>query len=95
MKDPDTVYSHSPGIVARETGDEYVLVPVTNNIADMHSVYTLNNTAGFIWKLIDGERSVKDLVAELESGFEVDHETAVSDVEEFLEDLKDYLIINE
>ena len=93
MRDQDTVYRHSKGIVARETGDEYVLVPVTNNIADMHSVYTLNPTAGFIWRLIDGKRSVRDLVSELEAEFDVDHETAVSDIETFLEDLKDYLII--
>lgn len=95
MIDPDSVYKHSPGIVARETGDEYVLVPVTNNIADMHSVYTLNRTAGFIWRMIDGIRTVRDIITEFESEFDVDHETALSDLEAFLNDLNEYLIIEE
>ena len=95
MIDPDSIYKHSPGIVARETGDGYVLVPVTNNIADMHSVYTLNPSAGFLWRMIDGMRTVRDIISELELEFDVDHETALSDLEAFLNDMKDYLIIEE
>ncbi len=37
-----SVLSRSPSVVTRKTGNEYVLVPITNNIADMNSVYTLN-----------------------------------------------------
>jgi len=58
-----SILSHSPSIVTRKTGNEYVLVPVTNNIADMHSVYTLNETGAFIWEHIDGERSVEEIIA--------------------------------
>ena len=39
-----TILSHSKSIVTTKTGNEYVLVPVANNIADMNSVYTLNET---------------------------------------------------
>ena len=39
-----SILSHSPSVVTRKTGNEYVLVPVSNNIADMNSVYTLNET---------------------------------------------------
>ena len=43
-----SIFSHSPSMVTRKTGNEYVLVPVTNNIADMKYVYTLNETGAFI-----------------------------------------------
>ena len=32
---------------------------VANNIADMDSVYTLNESGAFIWELIDGKRNGK------------------------------------
>ncbi|MFO7851323.1 MAG: PqqD family protein [Bacteroidota bacterium] len=89
------VYSRSRKIVARDTGDEYVLVPVTDNIADMKSVYTLNSTGAFIWDRIDGTRTVKDIVDEVEEEFDVDGKQALDDVLSFFSDMKEYLIIVE
>lgn len=89
------VYSRSKKIVARDTGDEYVLVPVTDNIADMKSVYTLNSTGAFIWDRIDGTRTVKEIVDEVEEEFDVDGKQALDDVLSFFSDMKEYLIIVE
>ena len=91
----NTVYKPSPEIVARNTGDEYVLVPVTNNIADMKSVYTLNSTGAFIWERLDGKRTVKNIADEVENAFEVDAGEALDDVLSFFSDMKKYLIIVE
>jgi hypothetical protein len=91
----NTVYRPSPEIVARNTGDEYVLVPVTNNIADMKSVYTLNSTGAFIWERLDGRRTVKNIADEVEEAFEVDAGEALDDVLSFFSDMKKYLIIVE
>lgn len=90
-----SVYSRSPQIVARDTGDEYVLVPVTDNIADMKSVYTLNSTGSFIWERIDGARTVKDIIDELEKEFDVDGKQALDDVLSFFQEMKEFLIIAE
>lgn len=95
MIDINTVYRPSPEIVARNTGDEYVLVPVTNNIADMKSVYTLNSTGAFIWERLDGRRTVKNIADEVEKAFEVDAREALDDVLSFFSDMKKYLIIVE
>ena len=91
----ETKYSRSPGIVARDTGDDYVLVPVTDNIADMKSVYTLNSTAAFIWDRLNGDRTVKDIIDELEEEYEVQPKEALDDVLSFFTDMKEYLIIIE
>jgi len=87
--------SHSSSVVTRKTGNEYVLVPVTNNIADMDSVYTLNETGAFIWEQIDGKRSVHEIINELTNEFEIDDDTATEDVLLFLEDMNKYLIIKQ
>ena len=93
MADLNSVISQSPSIVTRKTGNEYVLVPITNNIADMNSVYTLNETGAFLWELIDGKKNVKDLIKALISEYDVDNEAATSDVFSFIEEMSKYLII--
>ena len=93
MSDLKSVLSHSPSVVTRKTGNEYVLVPVANNIADMNSVYTLNETGAFIWEHIDGKRSVGDIIKALVDEYEIDGTTASEDVFSFIDEMKKYLII--
>ena len=75
-----SILSHSPEIVTKKISEEYVLVPVANNIADMDSVYTLNETGAFIWDLINGIRSVEEIINELITEYDIDSETATADV---------------
>jgi methyltransferase-like protein len=89
----ESVPSHSLDIVTKRTGNEYVLVPVTNNIADMDSVYTLNETGAFIWEQIDGKKNLKEIIEALISEYDISGEEAKSDVLEFMENLANYLII--
>ena len=89
-----SILSQSTSIVTRKTGNEYVLVPITNNIADMNSVYTLNETGAFIWEQIDGKRSVEEIIIELTNEYEIDKQNAESDVFTFIENMSKYLIIH-
>lgn len=86
---------HSPSVVTHKTGDEYVLVPIANNIADMNSVFTLNETGGFIWELIDGTRDIETIIAEMVKEYDTDEVTAHEDVMNFMEKMRGYLIIKE
>jgi hypothetical protein len=88
-----SIFSHSPSIVTRKTGNEYVLVPVTNNIADMKYVYTLNETGAFIWEHINGNSSVEDIINALTVEYDIDKKKAESDVFSFVENMSKYLII--
>ena len=95
MKGLKSVLSHSPAIVTRKTGNEYVLVPVADNIADMNSVYTLNETGAFIWEQIDGIRTVEEIISLLVKEYEIDNGSAERDVFTFIENLDKYLIISQ
>lgn len=94
MASLESVYSHSPNIVTRKTGNEYILVPMANNIADMNSVYTLNESGAFIWELIDGKRNTEDIIRALTEEYDIDNDAAAKDVFSFLENMSNYLIIN-
>jgi hypothetical protein len=89
-----SILSQSASVVTRKTGNEYVLVPITNNIADMNSVFTLNETGAFIWEQIDGKRSVEDIIIELVNEYDIDKQNAESDVFTFIENISKYLIVH-
>jgi hypothetical protein len=89
-----SILSHSPSVVTRKTGNEYVLVPVTNNIADMNSVYTLNETGAFIWEQIDGKRAVEEIISAMTAEYDIDYKTATEDLFSFIDNMSKYLIIN-
>jgi hypothetical protein len=90
----ESILSRSTAVVTRKTGNEYVLVPITNNIADMNSVYTLNETGAFIWEQIDGKRDVREIVAALTVEYDIDLKNAEEDVFSFIDNLSKYLIIH-
>jgi hypothetical protein len=94
MADLKTVPRQSPSVVTRKTGNEYVLVPVADNIADMDSVYTLNETGAFLWELIDGENNIEDMIEALIREYDIDEQSATNDVFEFISEMSKYLIIN-
>lgn len=93
MIDLKSVLSHSSSVVTRKTGNEYVLVPVSDNVADMDSVYTLNETGAFIWELIDGKKSVRDLIDAVAKEYKIDIDTAETDVLSFINKMKEYLMV--
>lgn len=76
----DAVYSKNPDVVFRKIAGEFILVPIRQKAVDLKSIFTLNETAAFIWEAIDGKSDVsfiKDRVAE---EFEVESRQALDDV---------------
>ncbi len=84
-----TILSRSPSVVTTKTGNEYVLVPVADNIADMNSVYTLNETGAFIWEHINGVNSVEDIINEMMTNMKLIPETASNDVFSFIDEFEE------
>ena len=84
---PDDRYRQSPSIVSREIAGEVILVPIRNNVGDLESIYTLNETAARIWALLDGERSVAQVRDQVVAEFEVGPEEAEQDLLELLAQL--------
>jgi hypothetical protein len=91
----NSVLSHSTTVVTRKTGNEYILVPIANNIADMDKVFTLNETGAFIWEQIDGKRSVEEIINSLTEEYDIENGTASEDVFTFIDNMSKYLIIGE
>lgn len=87
----NTVYHQNPEVVARKVSDEFILVPLSDDIADMDSIYTMNEVGAFIWENINGERTINDIVGEVLNEFEVSPDEAENDVLAFFDDIKLFL----
>ena len=81
-------YQKSPDIVFRKIADEFILVPIRNNVGDLENIYTLNEVGSRIWELIDGRRSVQNIKEIIVDEFDIDEQTASQDIKEFLERLE-------
>ena len=82
-------------IVARKIVDETILVPVQGELASMRRVFSLTPVADFIWNSIDGTSTVKEIRADVVRSFQVDEETAKTDISELIEQLIEYRLIGE
>jgi hypothetical protein len=76
-------------VVTRRIANETVIVPMTANVADLDSVYTLNEVGSFIWELLDGTRTAQSIAEAVADEFDVALDQAVRDVDELLTALED------
>jgi hypothetical protein len=84
----DKVYKKSDSIVFRKIADEFILVPIRQNVGDLESISTLNEVAARIWELIDGKMKVREIKNKIIEEFEVTPEEAEKDLIEYLQQLE-------
>ena len=83
----DRVYKKSDSIVSRKIADEFLLVPIKQNVGDLESIYTLNEVATRVWELIDGKKKVKEIQDKIVEEFEVTPQEAEKDLTSLLKQL--------
>ena len=81
------------GFILRKIAGEDIVVPIGNNIADFNGVIRLNESAAFLWKVLQEEISKVDLVNSLIEEYGIDKSLATNDVEGFLNILEEHKAI--
>ena len=61
----------SENVVSRKIENQFILIPIRSNVADLDSIYTLNETGARIYELIDGEKTLGEIKAILAQEFDV------------------------
>lgn len=80
----DECLSRLDQVVIREIAGETLLIPIRQNIAQLDSVFVLNETGKFIWEHLDGTKSLHGIVTLMCDAFEVENTEAQADVGEFV-----------
>jgi len=86
----DKVYKKDPETICRIVDEEPVIIPLRSDIdvADLGAFYILENkTAACIWDLIDGKRSVGQIIKVLLKRFRVQERKAEADTVCFIKEL--------
>lgn len=90
--DIQTLYHMKSKFVAREVGNELIIVPLSGNVAQMNELFTMNETAKFIWENISEKTSVEDIENAMTDTFDIDKETAKKDILVFLTQMENFFI---
>ncbi len=77
-------WQRNQDFVAREIGDDMILVPIRAAVVDLQCLFTLNETGQFIWKQLAEPSSLEQISKQLHVEFEVSKAQAITDTEEFI-----------
>ena len=73
----------NPELTLREMAGEYIIVNPFSDTVDMTQIYTMNETAAWLWQQMEGkEFTAEDIAEALCEEYEVDKETALIDANE-------------
>ena len=87
MRFSQEIYRQDDSIVSRRIEDEVILVPIRQNVADLESIYTLNEVGAYLWEQMDGRRTTAEILALTVEEFEVSEEEAQKDLTDFIQQL--------
>lgn len=83
----DTKYIANADYVLREIVGEYMLIPTGKLSMTSNGVVTISESAAYLWKQMDEEKSIAQLCDILLKEYDVDRETALLDVAEMVDSM--------
>lgn len=89
------MYRLSDNFVIRNILDECIIVPKKSQDNEEHGFFALNATSRIIINGINDGKETDDIVSEVCDAFEIDHDSAMADIEEFINEFKNMGIIQE
>ncbi len=75
--------------ILRKVADSYVVVPVNSMTIDFNGIINLNETGAFLFEILQKGADKQTLLKKLMSEYEVSADKAESDIDKFIQKLKD------
>jgi hypothetical protein len=91
-----SIYKHAETIVAREIEGELLIIPLSSGVGNMEEeLYSLNESGKAIWNLMDGSKSLSQIVTILQEEFDAPAMEISEDVESLISELLTRNIVTE
>ncbi|MGB2763668.1 MAG: PqqD family protein [Candidatus Aminicenantaceae bacterium] len=87
-------YKKESDFVTRNIKGETIIVPVKGHVSDLDSIYTLDEVGTFIWQLLDGQTSIKQIVKNVCNEYDISPEEAEKDIIELVGSLENAGLIH-
>lgn len=81
------------GFVLRKICGEYVIVPTGEITIEFNGLMTVNEVGAFLWGKLNEHVSFDELLQAVLDEYEVDEVTAKADLQEFIEYLNKYQVL--
>lgn len=75
--------SKNENVVSKRIDDEYLLIPIVNEVADTNNIFGINEVGAYIWDNLN-DQSISELIQKVMNEFDVSEEIAKIDIEEFI-----------
>lgn len=76
------------GFIIKQVVDTYVVVPVGENLVDFSAMISLNETGAFLWNNMVSDVTEDELAEKMCSEYNIDKETALTDIKDFVATLE-------
>jgi len=87
-------YLRSQALACRLIAGETVVVPISRGTADLACIYTFNSVGDHIWKELETcPKNALELAASVQEKYGISQEQALSDISEFLSQLRQERLI--
>lgn len=73
--------------VLREIAGDYIIIPIGATALEFHGLITVNEVGVTLWKMLQEDVTMEQLVQGVLAEYEVDEEVAREDIQEFLDAL--------
>jgi len=84
----DMVFAHSNDVVAREIDGMLIIVPLAAGVGDMEDdLFSMNETGTAIWNMLNGEKTMKQIIAGLKKEYAAGPDEITEDVIGIVEEL--------
>jgi coenzyme PQQ biosynthesis protein PqqD len=84
----DSVLLPSNDLIAKEVDEEFIIVVIKAGVSNIEDdLFSLNDTGEAIWNLLDGKRTVSEVIEILKSEYQATDNTIEQDVFHMLDQL--------
>lgn len=81
--------------ILQQVDDNYVVVPTDAGLLEVGAMITLNDTSALIWQGLEKGESEDKIAEKITNEYNIDKETALCDVNEFINILKEKNFLEE
>lgn len=89
----ERTFQAKTNFIHRKVADMDVLISIGENVVNFNGYIELNSSAAILWDFIQEPHEIGDMVDIVMEKFDVEYETAVEDVKNFLSDLYEHQMI--
>ena len=77
------------GFVLKEIAGSHMVVPLGSQVMNFTSIIKLSESGAFLWSLLSDDKTIDELTDAMLSEYDVDDTKARTDIEKFINKLKD------